>query len=71
MKYWLNKTNGRYYKVFTQTDMLNDLILTCVWGSIKSNLGNYSHTVLKNPDEANEIIKDINTRRLKRGYELM
>lgn len=69
--FWLNRKLGRYYKIFVHKDMLNDLILTCVWGSMNSNLGNYSHTLIKNLDEAKEFIVIMEKKRFKRGYQLI
>lgn len=51
--------------------MLNDTIITCVWGSTKSKLGNYSHTVMNSELEVNNFIVDMNKRRAKRGYILI
>jgi predicted DNA-binding WGR domain protein len=67
---WLNKNKGRYYKIIIQKDMLDDLILTCVWGSLNNKLGNYTHTVLQNLQDASDFIEGMKARRAKRGYVL-
>ena len=69
--FWLNKKNGRYYKILIYKDMLNDTILTCVWGSIHSKLGNYSHFVMNTAEETHNFIENINKKRYKNGYELV
>jgi hypothetical protein len=69
--YWLNKEKATYYKIILQKDMLNDWILTCVWGGINSRLGNYSHLMVNNENEAKVYIKNIMERRKQRGYELV
>lgn len=51
--------------------MLNDWILTCVWGGINSRLGNYSHLMVNNENEAKIYINNMMKKRMKRGYELV
>jgi predicted DNA-binding WGR domain protein len=68
--YWINKEKARYYKILIQKDMLNDWILTCVWGGIHSRLGNYSHLKIDNENEAKIHIENIMKRRKSHGYEL-
>ena len=51
--------------------MLNDWILTCVWGGINSRLGNYSHLKIDNENEAKIHIDKMIKHRRKRGYELI
>lgn len=65
------KNNGRFYKVLLSKDMLDEWVLTVVWGSIYSRLGNHKHVMFKSLDEANIHINEISERRLKRGYELV
>jgi|GEM_PF-2122290 hypothetical protein len=69
--YWLNKEKARYYKIIIQKDMLNDWILTCVWGGINSRLGNHSHTMLNSIDDAALYIENMLKKRKKHGYELI
>lgn len=69
--YWLNIKKSRYYKIIIQKDMLNDWILTCVWGGINSRLGNYSHLKIDNENEAKIHIDKMMKHRRKRGYELI
>lgn len=66
---WLNTKNGRYYKIILQKDMLNDLIMTCIWGGSNSKLGNYSHTVVNSIKDAKKFISNMDARRTKRGYQ--
>lgn len=64
-----NKTNGRFYYLSIQKDILNDLVLTIVRGgkhhSVIRNIGYHCMDAITN--EIQRIIK----RRLKRGYTLV
>lgn len=51
--------------------MLNDWILTCVWGGINSRLGNHSHTMVNSIDDAALYIENMLKKRKKHGYELV
>lgn len=50
--------------------MLNDWIMTCAWGGVNNRLGNHSHILLKNFNDAKKYIDTMMIRREKRGYEL-
>lgn len=69
--HWINKEKSRYYKVIIYKDMLNDWIITSIWGGINSRLGNYKHMVMSDTNKINNFISTMNTRRVKRGYVLL
>lgn len=64
-----NKTNGRFYYLSIQKDLLNDIVLTIIRGGSNSR-------VVRNIcyDSMESIMKELQRlmkRRLKRGYTLV
>lgn len=69
--HWLNREKQRYYKIIVHKDMLDDWVVTSIWGGINSRLGNYKHMVMNDSDKIKKFISDMNTRRARRGYVLL
>ncbi len=64
-----NKTNGRFYYLYIERDILNDLVLRIVRGGHRVSL---SRTVsYVSPEAMFQKIQDIIKRRIKRGYTLV
>lgn len=68
LEFLWKKGTSRYYHAIIQKDLFNDLILTFTWGGIDSRLGNKKTILLQTIEEGLEKIKEINLRRLRRGY---
>ncbi len=64
-----NRSNGRYYYLMVQEDMLNEYVLTIIRGGYTSNvvrrMGFSSALVLQDK------IDCLSKRRLQRGYSLI
>lgn len=68
---WQNIKKRRFYQVYLKKDLLNDWVLTCVWGSLDSRLGNFQHHAFKGLKEAILFINNMKELRQKRGYLLV
>lgn len=66
--YFLNDASYRYYKLIMQKDLLGHHVITCIWGSLVSKLGNYKNYAFATIDEAKDFILQVQRKRLKRGY---
>lgn len=62
---------SRYYRILIYRDLLNDWILTCIWGGVQTRLGNFKHTTLQNLQEGFAFVEDMKIRRKQRGYSLI
>jgi hypothetical protein len=64
-----NKTNGRFYYLSLQKDILNDLVLTIIRGGRNSQrVLNVNYNCL---DAITNELQRLIKRRLKRGYTLV
>ncbi len=66
-----HKGRDRYYTAILQKDLFGDWLLTCVWGSLKSRLGNYKHIHFANPLEATIYLDELSKKRASRGYDIV
>lgn len=70
-EYRWQKGISRYYRILIYRDLLNDWILTCIWGGVQTRLGNFKHTTLQNLQEGLDFVEDMKKRRHSRGYALV
>ena len=64
-----NKSNGRYYYIFVDKDMLDDIVLRIVYGG---RYINRTRTILcSNRNLIQREIDRLSRKRLKRGYTLV
>lgn len=64
-----NKTNGRFYYLVSNTDILNDLVLTVIRGGIHSRV--VRHYGFNNRIAIQKEIDRITRIRIRRGYTLV
>lgn len=69
--YRWQKGHARFYRVIIQKDLLNDWILTCIWGGRSNRLGNFKHITLKSLEHGFQFVDLMMKRRKQRGYELL
>ncbi len=67
---WQHSQKERFYQIYIQKDLFGDLSMICIWGSLRSRLGNYKKSHFKTIEEANEFIEDMKKIRSKRGYAI-
>lgn len=66
-----NKSNGRYYYLYIQRDMLNDVVLTVVRGGRNVRVARNVSILYDNRDSLSDEIARLSKRRIKRGYHLI
>jgi hypothetical protein len=67
---WEHTEKKRFYRIILAKDLLNDLVLTKVWGGISNASGKITHTPCPSLDIAKLLIANIAKTRKQRGYEL-
>jgi hypothetical protein len=67
---WEHPENKRFYRVILSRDLLNDLVLTKVWGGMNSSSGKVTHVPCLSLEIAKALIEQIAKTRKQRGYEL-
>lgn len=70
-EYRWHKGISRYYAVYLSKDLFNHWLITCVWGGLRSKLGNYKTYSFIQLEEALKTINHMKNRRSKRGYNLV
>lgn len=71
---WERKTNDgyvRFYEIHLGRDLLDDLILTCIWGRKGASNGAIVHHLVENEARAKTLIQDIGKTRQQKGYRLL
>lgn len=71
---WERKTHDgyiRFYEVRLERDLLNDLVLTRVWGRKGGCQGGISHELMADKANAAQVISAIGRDRIKHGYRLI
>lgn len=71
LEYRWQKGNCRYYRILIYKDLLNDWVITCIWGGMHNRLGNFKHLQPGSIDNAMAFVKSMGHRRKSRGYELI
>jgi predicted DNA-binding WGR domain protein len=66
-----NHNQGRYYKLILGKDLLNDWLVTRVWGGLNSRLGNLKHDSFVCLGKALKHNKKLCRNKAMRGYELI
>jgi predicted DNA-binding WGR domain protein len=66
-----NYNQGRYYKLILGKDLLNDWLVTRVWGGLNSRLGNFKHDSFLCLGKALKHNKKLCRNKAMRGYELI
>ena len=64
-----NKSNGRFYYLEVERDMINDFVLTIIRGGKRVRV--VRHRGFDSANHLNAEITRLTKRRLKRGYELV
>jgi hypothetical protein len=64
-----NKSNGRYYYIYIQRDMLNDHVLTILRGGKNARI--CRNIIVSDSGCIDEKVKYLTRLRLKRGYTLV
>lgn len=67
---WKN-SSFRYYKLILQKDLFGHHVITCIWGSLISKLGNYKNYAFENIEDAKTFISQIKKKRSQRGYNMI
>lgn len=65
---WVNQEKRRYYKVLVYEDLLGDLVFLRNWGSLDNARGGVK-TEIVSLQEAEDLLVNIEKRRLKRNYK--
>jgi hypothetical protein len=53
------------------SDLLGDFIVQQKWGSLDSLKGNHFQTVVTDPQEVSDIVKNVFATRKRNGYEIL
>lgn len=64
-----NPTNGRYYYIIKNKDMINDLAITVIRGGIHHNVTR--RMGYNDPGQLEREVEKLVKRRIKRGYVLV
>ena len=68
---WERQSDKRYYLALLYRDLLGDLVLTKVWGSIGRPTGQQQNVHVKSKAEGLSLIDQVIKTRVKCGYELV
>lgn len=69
MQRWVHPEKRRYYLAELDRDLLGDLVLVRAWGALGSKLGQVRQTVVESEAEGDKMLRAIERRRRKRGYQ--
>jgi len=68
---WEHRSKQRYYEAHLGTDLMEDIVLTKVWGGIGKRNGRIIHVAYAAPAQALQALQKIIHLREKRGYTLV
>ena len=67
---WINHTERRYYKVMIYRDLLNDLMMQRVWGSLDTKRSGQMSVLISSEEQALSMLDVIKKKRKARNYVL-
>ena len=66
-----HKGKSKFYEVRLSKDLFGDWLITCVWGSLLSRMGNYRTHYFDTKQAALLFIDSLSKRRARRGYDIV
>ena len=65
---WIHAEKRRYYRAFTETDLLGNMVVVQDYGSMDTARGGRLTRIAKDSEDADKVLRSIGKIRLRHGY---